>query len=150
MMMPLVAMLSLAEAVEVAQEVPPLVGVLSLGLVAVAVEEIRAMLAEQAEYGVLIPQVVVGQEAHPQVLQGMALLAEITCSDVVMVEAEAVTERHLELAEQAVLEVCQEEAGAAAEAQQTGKLDLERQAVLELSGCGFTNERHNTNKSSWR
>jgi hypothetical protein len=150
MMMPLVAMLSLAEAVEVAQEVPPLVGVLSLGLVAVAVEEIRAMLAEQAEYGVLIPQVVVGQEAHPQVLQGMALLAEITCSDVVMVEAEAVTERHLELAEQAVLEVCQEEAGAAAEAHQTGKLGLERQAVLESSGCGFTNERHNTNKSSWR
>jgi DNA-binding NarL/FixJ family response regulator len=150
MMMPLVAMLSLAEAVEVAQEVPPLVGVLSLGLVAVAVEEIRAMLAEQAEYGVLIPQVVVGQEAHPQVLQGMALLAEITCSDVVMVEAEAVTERHLELAGQAVLEVCQEEAQAAAEAQQTGKLGLERQAVLELSGCGFTNERHNKKESSWR
>ena len=137
MMMGLVAVLSLAEAEEVAQEVPPLVGVLSLGLEAVAEEEMRAMLAEQVEYGGLIPQVAVGQAEHPQVPQGMALLAEITCSDVAMVEAEAVTERHLDKVEQAVPEVCQEEAQEEAEAQQTGRLGLEQQGVVAKSGFGL-------------
>jgi len=55
MMMPLVAMLSLAEPVEVVQGVPLLVEVLSSVPVVVAEPVMQAMLAEQAEYGVLIP-----------------------------------------------------------------------------------------------
>ena len=137
MMMGLVAVLSLAEAEEVAQEVPPLVGVLSLGLEAVAAEEMRAMLAEEVEYGGLIPQVAVGQGAHPQALQGMALLAEITCSDAVMVEEAAVTERQLDKVEQAVPEVCQEEAQEEAVAQRTGRLGLEQQGDVAKSGFGL-------------
>jgi len=131
--MPLVAVLSLAEPVEVVQGAPPLVEVLSSGAVVAAEPVMQAMLAEQAECGVPIPQVAVEQGVHPQVLQALVRLVHLGTMDAVMVEVAEVTERHLELAEQGAQEVRQAVEVAEAEAQQTGKLGLERQAALEPS-----------------
>jgi len=75
----------------------------------------------------------VRRAAHPRVLQALVRLVHLGTMVVALVEAAVVTERHLELAEQGAQEVRQAVEQAEAEAQQTGKLGLERQAALEPS-----------------
>ena len=110
---------------------------------AVAVYSVPGVEAE----AVVLHRAKAAMEAHGVLIrQGMALAVRLEHQmgplaplehrvnlDAVMAEVAEVTERHLELAEQAVLEVRQAVEQAEAEAQQMGKLGLERQAALEPS-----------------